>query len=261
MEMFTAIVALGVGAALGSFCNVVVYRLHDGRSPLRGRSSCPKCGHVLTAADLVPVLSFLFLRGKCRYCRAAISWQYPLVELAMAVIATTMVLKFGLTPAAVVGTILGAFLLVVFVYDLKHELILDVVTVPGMVVALVGSLLIGRPFSSVLLGGILGAGFFFIQYAISRGRWIGGGDIRLGAMLGLGLGWELLIVALVLAYLSGSLVAAALLLLRRRTLKSVVPFGTFLSLAGVAAFLWGSEIAAWYLRGGFFQWFVRTFIL
>lgn len=248
------------GTAIGSFCNVVIYRLHSGDSPLRGRSYCPSCKHTLGAHDLVPLVSYLLLSGKCRYCRKKISSQYPLVELAMGVIALGMVLHFGVSWAALAGTALGAFLLVIFVYDLKFELILDRVSIPAMVVAVASSVAMHRTFTSVALGGILGAGFFLLQYLLSRGAWIGGGDIRLGAVLGLALGWPLVIVSLVIAYGTGAIVALVLIATRKRTMASMVPFGTFLSLAGVITFLWGDAILLWYQHGGFFDWVVNNIL-
>ncbi len=245
---------------LGSFCNVVIYRLRSGDSPMRGRSYCPHCKHELSAADLVPVVSYLLLRGRCRYCRGQISPQYPLVEIAMGVVTMLTVGRFGLGTASALATIIGGFFVVMFVYDLRYQLILDRVSVPAMAAAVALSAALGRPFLSILLGGILGAVFFLAQYLVSRGKWIGGGDIRLGAVLGLALGWPLVAVALVIAYLTGAFVALALILSRKRTMGSMVPFGTFLSAAGVVTLLWGDAILAWYLHGGFFFWVVDTIL-
>jgi prepilin signal peptidase PulO-like enzyme (type II secretory pathway) len=110
------------------------------------------------------------------------------------------------------------------------------------------------------LGTVVGAGLFAVQYALSRGRWIGGGDIRLGGVLGLSLGWPLVAVCLALAYFSGSVVAAVLLLTKRKGWSSLLPFGTFLSLAGVITIVWGQAMLDWYLRGGFFDWVVNTLL-
>ncbi|MFH0828942.1 MAG: prepilin peptidase [Candidatus Kerfeldbacteria bacterium] len=260
MTILITVLSFVFGTAIGSFCNVVIYRLHSGDSPLRGRSFCPSCKHTLEANDLVPILSFLMLRGKCRYCKARISLQYPLVELASGIITLLMVLQFGISVAALLGMILGAFLVVIFVYDLKHELILDRVSIPAMAVAIAASLALHRTFTSVVLGGILGAGFFLLQYLISRGKWIGGGDIRLGAVLGLALGWPLILVSLVIAYLTGAIAAIVLIAAKKRSMSSMVPFGTFLSLAGVITFLWGSAILQWYQHGGFFDWVVNNIL-
>lgn len=260
MNVVIGIFAFVIGTSIGSFLNAVIYRLHVGQSPWRGRSYCPHCKHELAWTDLVPILSYLVLRGTCRYCGKPISPQYILVELAMGLLALVMILRFGVSVPAAVGIVMAAFLLVIFVYDLRHQLILDRVSVPAMVVALLGSLLLGRSALSLLIGAAVGAGVFFVQFALSKGRWIGGGDIRLGAVLGLMLGWPLVAVNLVLAYFSGVVVALGMIIAKRKSWTSVVPFGTFLSLAGIVTFLWGDEILQWYLAGGFFDWVVQTFL-
>lgn len=260
MELLIFILSFLLGLALGSFANAVIYRLRVRMSPFKGRSLCPKCKQTLKALDLVPVLSYVFLRGRCRYCGKKISLQYPVVELSMALLSLAMTLRFGLGVHAAFGVVLSWFLLVIFVYDLKYQLILDRVSVPAMVFALIGSLAIHRSFTSILLGGILGGGFFLIQYVLSKGRWIGGGDIRLGLVLGLAFGWPLTIVCLILAYFSGAVVSVLLVIRRRRSWSSLVPFGTFLSFAGVVTFLYGNELLFWYLHGGFLQWFTSTFM-
>lgn len=256
MTLFSLAVAFVLGAAIGSFCNVVIYRLHVGDSPTRGRSYCPHCKHELAAADLIPILSFVLLRGKCRYCRQPISWQYPGVELAMAGLSLLMVQRFDLTVAAAFGIVLSAFFVIIFVYDLKYQLILDRVSIPAAVVGLAGSLVIGRSIGAVLLGGLIGGGFFLLQYLLSKGRWIGGGDIRLGAALGFALGWPLVGVGLVLSYLIGAVVALPLLAAKKSSWTSLLPFGTFLTVAGLVTFLYGDAILHWYLRGGFFDFVV-----
>ncbi len=178
----------------------------------------------------------------------------------MGAIALAMVLRFGVTVQAAVGLVLSAFLLVIFVYDLRYQLILDRVSIPALVVAIAGSAVLGRSLQSIGLGLVVGAGFFLLQYVLSKGRWIGGGDIRLGGVLGAGLGWPLVVVCLVLAYLSGAVVAAALIAIKKKSWSSLVPFGTFLSAAGVVTFVWGNDLLIWYLHGGFYQWFTSTLL-
>lgn len=260
MTWLVFVISFALGTAVGSFCNVVIYRLHTGESPWRGRSHCPRCGHELSAADLIPILSFAWLRGRCRYCSQEISWQYPLVEVAMGLLNGLMVWQFGISWAGLLAVVLSAFLLVIFVYDLKHQLILDRVSLPAMIVGLLFSLVVGRSWLSIGLGAVVGAGFFGLQYLVSRGRWIGGGDIRLGGVLGLALGWPLVVVSMVLAYLGGSVIAVELLLMKRKNWSSVLPFGTFLSLAGAVTMIGGQTLLDWYLRGGFFDWVVRTLL-
>ena len=244
-----------LGLIVGSFLNVVIYRLSEGSSPFIGRSSCPSCRHVLSAADLIPVLSFIALRARCRYCHRPVSWQYPLVELAAAML--FLLIAFHLAPSGLVTqdfsltfTLLAAyasFLIVIFVYDLRKYLILDSVIVPASILAILGNILLGGSWRSMLLAAVAGAGFFALQFIVSGGRWIGGGDIRLGALMGLMLSWPMVIVALMIAYILGSISGLALILSGTKTLKSKIPFGTFLSFATFLTLLYGDQLLSWYL--------------
>ncbi|MEK7583846.1 MAG: prepilin peptidase [Patescibacteria group bacterium] len=244
-----------LGLIVGSFLNVVVYRLSVGGSPFTGRSSCPSCAQVLSVRDLVPVLSFIALRARCRYCHRPVSWQYPLVELATAV--SFLLIAFYLSRGGLITqdfslkfTLLAAyasFLIVIFVYDLRKYLILDSVIVPACILAILGNILLGGSWKSMLLAAVVGAGFFALQFIVSGGRWIGGGDIRLGALMGFMLSWPLVIVALMIAYILGSISGVALILSGTKTLKSKIPFGTFLSFATFLTLLYGDSLLAWYL--------------
>ncbi len=259
MFVLSLIVAAIFGLAIGSFANVVILRTASGESPLRGRSRCPRCRRELAWFELIPVASWLVLGGRCRTCRSRISPQYPLVEAAAAILTALAVARFGVTLAGVLAAALFATLLVIFVYDLRHKLILDRMSIPAIIIGGLLSLVLHRSYASILVGAILGAGFFLAQYLLSHGRWIGGGDIRLGAALGIAAGWPLVVVTVVLAYLSGAVVALVLLIRRRSTWTSELPFGTFLSVAGVATILAGQELLQWYLHGDFFTWFYGLF--
>lgn len=196
------------------------------------------------------MLSFMVLRGRCRSCHRRISWQYPLVELATAglfVLAISLSMTFGW---AVYAAFVAAVCVVVFVIDLREHVILDQVMLPALVVAVVANVVLQRPALDWLGGAILGAGFFFFQYIVSRGRWVGGGDVRLGMFLGLVLGLVGTAVALFLAYIGGALFAIVLLLTHRKHFGSALPFGTFLTLATIVAWYWGTPIVSWYERGG-----------
>jgi len=250
------------GLAIGSFLNVVIYRLHENKSIVHGRSFCPCCQHTLSFFDLIPVFSFIFLRGKCRYCQKKISWQYPAVELATAILFALAYLNYfhlsgfprsyNLLYLSVGQLFADLFflsvLLVVFVYDLKHYLILDMVVLPAAALALATNLLLGMAWQSLLLGAAVASGFFLLQYAISRGKWIGFGDVKLGLLLGFLLGWPQILVCLFLAYILGGLVGLGLIFSGRKGIKSELPFGTFLSVAAVVTMLWGDQILNWYLR-------------
>jgi len=245
-----------LGLAIGSFLNVVIFRLAKGKSFLKGRSYCPKCKHQLGAKDLIPLFSFIFQKSRCRYCKKKISSLYPLVELAAGLTFLLVYFNFGLSLKSLVYIIYSCFLIIIFVYDLRHHLILDKVTIPAIIIAFLASFFLKVSFFSILFGAIIGGGFFFIQFAASRGKWIGGGDIRLGVLMGLILGWEKLIVALVIAYLSGALVALMFLITKKKGLKSKLPFGTFLSLGTFVTLLYGSQMIDWYLSGALVNWYL-----
>jgi len=236
-----------LGLIVGSFLNAVIYRLHKKVSFLRGRSYCPWCKHDLSAKDLIPLFSFLFLKGKCRYCRKNISWQYPLVEFGT--MATFLILywQFGLTLDFFVYLIYTSLLMVIFVYDLKYYLILDKVSVPAMAVAAICSyFILNISILDMFVGVLIGGGFFLLQFYISKGKWIGGGDIRLGIVMGLMLGWPAILPALFLAYVLGSIIGIILIISKKKKMKSQVPFGTFLSLATFLTFIIGDVVIDYY---------------
>ncbi len=244
--MITFLVAI-LGLVVGSFLNAVIYRLHVGVSFMRGRSYCPHCKHNLVAMDLIPLVSFLLLRGRCRYCQKPISWQYPLVEAAMSVSFILLYWQFGLTSAFFVYLVYACLLMLIFVFDLKYYLILDKVSIPAIVLAFILSALVLKiSVVSLFFGALLGGGFFLLQFLVSRGRWIGGGDIRLGVLMGMMLGWPHVLVALVSAYFLGSIIGVGLILTRRKKWHSQVPFGTFLTLATYAAFFIGPAVVDYY---------------
>ncbi|MEK7665533.1 MAG: prepilin peptidase [Patescibacteria group bacterium] len=254
--------AVIIGLAFGSFLNVLVFRVHAD-IPMTGRSKCVKCETPIDARDLVPVLSFFLLRGRCRACKAVIAWQYPLVEFATAVtfllIAIPLTRWEGLDELAglAVATFIAQatitlFLIIIFVYDFKYSYILDRFTVPAMILAVLFNWslpnlwwYIDKPIS-MLLGALVIGGFFFAQYAISRGRWIGGGDIRMGVLMGLWLGIERGLLALLISYVVGAFVGVVLLLTHRKGLESHIPLGTFLAFGTFIAMIWGWQIIEWY---------------
>jgi len=248
------------GLIIGSFLNAVIYRLKSGEGIVYERSKCPKCRQVLGFFDLIPLLSFIFLKAKCRYCQKPISWQYPLVELF-----TGIIFVVGYF-SSLIGEVLdlsswimvlrlisfytfSGFLIIIFVYDFKHYLILDKVTLPALAVVFLFNFLLGYSLVNLLLAGGLIFGFFLFQFIISRGKWIGGGDLRLGFLMGAMLGWPKALVALFLAYISGAVIGLILVVLKKKELSSPIPFGTFLTAATLITLLFGQEILNWYLQG------------
>lgn len=255
-----------LGLIVGSFLNVVIYRLKNGGNIFISRSKCPHCKKKLKALDMLPVLSFVFYKGRCRYCKKEISWQYPIVELGTAIIfITTFInlaqLKINLPELPSLGDIIFfillifvlSSLLVIFVYDLKYYLIPDVVLFPSMIFVasiLVLAAIISKNLFIVdnIIGALIFSGFFFVQYFISKGRWVGGGDIKLGFLLGLVLGWQLALVCLFLAYIIGASVALSLILLKQKTRKDIMPFGPFLIASFVFCLFYGPLVLNWYLN-------------
>ena len=243
-----------LGLTVGSFLNVVIYRLRTEEKGFRSRSACPNCHAVLRAIDLVPVLSFVLLRGKCRDCRKPISWQYPVVEVSVMVMFLAAFFRHGgaevLTNGQWLALARDAFfilvLTVVFVIDLIDMVVYDSVTIPAALIALVLNVLTGSPLSGLLLAALIGGGFFLLQWLVSRGKWIGGGDVRIGAMMGAMLGLQGVLAALLIAYVVGAIVAVILLANKKTSWSSQMAFGTFLSFATVVVLLWGDRLWALY---------------
>ncbi|MDO8669062.1 MAG: prepilin peptidase [Candidatus Buchananbacteria bacterium] len=230
------------GLAAGSFLNCVVYRLERGESFLGGRSYCPHCRHKLGFFDLIPVLSFFWLRGLCRYCKEKISIQYPLIEIATGLLFLLIFTIFNWQDS-IFYFLISIFLVIIFVYDLKHYIIPDKVIYPAIAIAGIFNLLK----SDFLLSAFGAAGFFLAIVLVSRGKWMGVGDIKLAFLMGLVLGWPNILAALFLAFLIGAIIGLGLIIWGKKTIKSEVPFGPFLVLGTFIALFWGRELINWYL--------------
>lgn len=240
-----------VGSALGSFISATSYRLIAGES-LKGRSYCEHCRHNLRVADLIPIVSFLYLRGRCRYCSQKIRTENFLIELVMAGIGALVfgadLPVSGLLFVLFVITVLG----LVFLIDLKTGYILDKITYPAIVGAVLFRLFQGAFFGweqllSAVGAGLGGAAFFALLIIVTRGKGMGWGDVKLVLFLGLVLGFPKLLVGLFLAFLIGSVVALGLILGGKKSFGQTVPFGPFLSLGSLIALLWGERLLSWYL--------------
>jgi len=260
MTLILTIIFFILGLIIGSFLNVVSLRAPKRKSIVKNRSHCPKCKHELSTFDLIPIWSFLFLRGRCRYCKKKISWQYPLVEAATGIIFFAGFLVLGISPEFFFFIIYASFLIAIFVLDYTKYIIPDFLSVPAGLSAFLGSIIItiadsSSPsfhlfpalFSNLGWAILIGGGFFLAQFLISKGRWVGGGDIRLGAVMGLMLGFPNIIAALGIAYVIGALWGIGLIILKRKTIKGVLPFGTFLTISTIICLLWGDEIVKAYL--------------
>jgi leader peptidase (prepilin peptidase)/N-methyltransferase len=237
------------GLAVGSFLNVCIVRLPARLSIWRPGSACPACGTPIRWHDNIPLVSFMILGGRCRACRAAISWQYPIVEAVTSALFVLTYLRFGLEPALAPALMLVSALIVIVAIDLTHQIIPDVLTLPGIPAGFLANLATGRVgWIDSLVGILAGGGTLFVIIVASRGG-MGGGDMKLGAMLGAFLGWRIAFIALLIAVLAGGAVAAVLLMSKIRRRKDPVPFGPFLALGGLVGLLWGERLLTWYLSG------------
>ena len=241
-----------LGLVLGSFYNVCIYRLPREESIVWPGSRCPHCRHPLSILDNLPLVSFLLLKGACRYCPAPISCQYPLIE-GMTGLATVMIgWKFGLSWAFLQALLLFGALLVISVIDLSHQIIPDLISYPGIGIGLVFSWLTGSPgLWSSWIGLLLGGGLLWLLalgYQMVAGKeGMGGGDIKLLAMIGAFLGWPGVLVTLLLGSFLGTLVGLALILIWKKDRTHAVPFGPFLSLGAVIHLFFGTILLNWYL--------------
>ena len=240
-----------LGACLGSFVNVLIYRTHKNLSLIKEGSFCPKCKKSIKWYDNVPILSYLFLGGKCRFCKKKISIQYPLVELVTGLLLLASFYYHLPSGEQLVwfflrDSILIIFLVAIFVYDLKWYLIPDRFSLPLIVFAFLANIILGYSPLDLIIGIVIGAGFFFLQFVVSKGKWIGGGDIRLGAVMGAGLGFQGTIVALFIAYMLGSVIGIALLSFGKKKWKSKLPLGVFLVPATLISLFYSQAIVDWY---------------
>ena len=237
------------GLVLGSFLNVVIARLPERRSLWAPRSACPGCGATIAWFDNVPLLSFALLRGRCRACAMPIPWRYPLVEAATAVLVTLAWLQFGPTLEFLVAIALLAALVAITAIDLRHQIIPDAITLPGILAGVTANVATRHlSWADVGLGIVLGGGVFFAIIVASRGG-MGAGDMKLGAMLGAFLGWKITLFALLVGVLVGGALAVVLIALGIRGRKDAIPFGPFLALGGAAALFWGEGVVQWYVAG------------
>ena len=276
-----------LGLSIGSFLNCVIYRLEQKKS-LKGRSFCPQCNHELSWQDLFPVFSFLSLRGECRYCHKKISIQYPSVELFTGILFVLIFWSLGFSWSLGFGIrdfiklcfifYVSCSMIVIFVYDLKHYIIPDKVLFPAIIITFLYRLIgnwkepygefarwrqmgIGNfaTISNFILAALIASGFFLTIFLVSRGRWMGFGDVKLAVLMGLLLGIPNVLVALFLAFFFGAIIGIILMVFpfgsaqgrEKKSLKSEIPFGPFLITGTFVSMLCGYWIIQWYLN--FFQ--------
>jgi leader peptidase (prepilin peptidase)/N-methyltransferase len=247
-----ALLWLGIlGLAIGSFLNVCIHRVPQKMSIVRPASSCPQCGYVLRWIDNVPVVSYALLAGRCRACRARISPRYPIVELITMGVFVAHYYVFGWDAVLIPRLVLAAILIALFAIDLEHHLLPNVITLPGIVLGLLFSLVLPPGITDALIGVLVGGGILWLigeaYYRYSGQEGMGGGDVKMLAMVGAFLGWKPVVLTLVLSSLIGSLVGVAVIALRRGGLKYALPFGTFIAIAALTASLFGAQIIEWYV--------------
>jgi leader peptidase (prepilin peptidase) / N-methyltransferase len=247
----TIAVAAAFGAVIGSFLNVVIYRLPLDKSIVWPSSACPHCARELSWYENIPVASFVALRGRCRTCGARIGLQYPLVEALTAVMFGAAWWYYGAGPLLASRLVLGCALIALFAIDLEHQLLPNAITLPGIVVGFLFSLFTEPGWMASLIGILLGGGVLFgiaeLYYRVRHEQGLGMGDVKMLAMVGAFLGWQLTLLTLMLASLGGTVIGMIVIATKRGGMKYALPFGTFLALgAGVAATV-GPAILRWYL--------------
>ena len=245
------LIAFILGSIVGSFLNVCIYRLPRGESIVTPRSHCPGCGKLIRAWDNIPILSFLILRGRCRDCGQPIAWRYPLVEGLTGLLFALTVVQYGPTALAASLLLFVAALVVIAFVDLDHQLLPNVITLPGIPLGLLAGLAVGGPpILDRILGALTGAGFLYLVLLYGGALYgqdaMGEGDLNLMALVGAFLGWKAVVVTLLVGCLSGSLVGLALIALRRLGRREHMPFGPFLALGALVSLFWGDALVAWY---------------
>lgn len=254
MTPVIVVAAAAMGLAVGSFLNVVVYRVPRGESVVHPRSRCPQCGRQLSAGDNIPVLSWLLLRGRCRTCRAPISARYPAIELGTALLFALLAWRLHDDAALPAFLVFAAAGIAVSAVDLERFIVPNRIVYPAL--GLIAPLLVVAAavegewgsLGRAAVGGAVGFGALFAIHLVSP-RGMGFGDVRLAGLLGVVVGWlgvAHVLLALFLGFLSGSLVSVGLVATRLRTRKDRVPFGPFLVLGAVLAILLGQPILRWY---------------
>lgn len=243
-----------IGLCFGSFINALVYRLKYKQSIIKGRSKCPNCQKELGLLELVPIISFVIQKGRCTGCKENISWQYPLVELLSGLL--FVIIYLVILPETLEEWIItvgyaffSIFLIAIFTYDFKYYLIPDVIVIPGIVLAIIFSLIsynitIWKSF----LGAAIAGGFFLFLVLVSKEKWMGWGDVKLGLFIGALLGWPLILLGLLMSFVLGAAVGIGLIIFKKKNMKSALPFGTFLTLSAVLVLLWGNRVLDWYLE-------------
>jgi leader peptidase (prepilin peptidase) / N-methyltransferase len=243
--------AAAFGALVGSFLNVCIYRLPLDRSVVWPASACPHCNRLLSWYENIPVVSWIVLRGRCRTCAAPIAVRYPIIEALTAAMFALVWWYYGPGVLLASRLVFGCLLIVLFAIDLEHHLLPNAITLPGVVVGVVFSFFTEPGWMASLIGVLVGGGVLFaiaeLYYRVRHEEGLGMGDVKMLAMVGAFLGWKLVLLTLMLASLSGSVIGLLLIVSGRGDMKYALPFGTFLALGAAAAATVGPSLLHWYL--------------
>lgn len=240
------------GLCIGSFLNVCIYRLPTSKSISNpSRSICPNCNNPIKFYDNIPILSYIWLKGKCRNCNTPISFRYPMVELMTGIVALGLLFKFGLSLEGLVYFVFFSSLLVITFIDLDHRIIPDIITLPGIPIGLVASFALPTvSFKASIFGLLIGGGsLWLVAWAyslIAKRDGMGGGDIKLLAMIGTIIGWQGVIFTVFASSVIGSCVGISIMLIKGKNMKYAIPFGPFLSIGAIAYVFLGSQFITWY---------------
>jgi leader peptidase (prepilin peptidase)/N-methyltransferase len=251
LDPFQLTILVLLGLAVGSFLNVCIHRIPRSQSLMRPPSRCPACEYQLRWFDNIPVASYAAILGRCRKCRTRISIRYPLVELATMALFVVHGEVFGWSALLVPRLLFACAMVVLFAIDLEHHLLPNVITLPGIAIGLISSTVLPPGLVDALLGVALGGGVLWLigeaYYRFSGHEGMGGGDVKMLAMIGAFLGWKLVLITLVLSSVAGSLIGLFVILIKRGGLKYALPYGTFLALGALTASLAGERIVNWYV--------------
>jgi len=247
---FQLLLGAAIGLCIGSFLNVVIYRVPIGQSIVTPPSRCRKCGYQLQWYDNIPVLSWLFLRGRCRKCGVGVSMQYPIVELITGALFVLVIWMTPPGPLLATRLILVCILIALFGIDLEHQILPNVITLPGIAIGVLLSLIAPPGWKDALVGVLLGGGVLYAiagaYYLWRREEGMGMGDVKMLAMIGAFLGWKAVLVTLVLSSFAGAIIGVALMAAQRGTMKFALPFGTFLAIGAIVSMFVGEPLVAWY---------------
>jgi len=251
---FILIAAFVFGACIGSFLNVCIARIPEASSLIYPGSNCPACHHPIRFYDNIPILSYIWLRGRCRNCSQSISFRYLMVEAVTGLMAALVIVYFGLTVDALIYFILICALIIIIYIDLDHQIIPDSISLPGIPIGFAASFFLDTlTYIDSLIGILLGGGLLFAiawgYYLITRKEGMGGGDIKLLAMIGAFMGWQGVCFTIFMASITGTLAGILLMLLAQKNLKFALPFGPFLSIGAIAYLFLGPQLIAWYFYG------------